>query len=106
MYYKDLNEDFSNFSLEDLLDYMKIGHEIEFYFDGECFFLETDFKYNREHSLTNDEERYLLYHCESFEVQSGKVILSGTYDEILDYDLKDGQTLRNNFDKFSLHLIF
>lgn len=98
--------DFSNYNLDNLLTDMKIGHEIEFYFDGECFFLETDFEFNREHGLTIDNHKYLLYHCESFETHSAKKILSGTSDEIFDYDLKDGQTLRNNFDKFSINLIY
>ena len=110
MYYKDLNEDFSNFRLEDLLDYMQIGHEIEFYFNGERFFIQPDYNYNKDHPFRTVDEiansRYLFYHCKNFEGQNSKIILSGTYDEIFDYCLKDGYTLRNNFDKFSLHLIF
>lgn len=94
-------------SIDNLLTDMIIGHEIEFFFDGKCFFLEPDHQYNKEHkNLASSEIHFLLQQCEDFNRTHDEIIFSGTYEEILDYDLKDGLTLRNNFDKFSVHLIF
>ena len=94
-------------SIDNFLTDMIMGHEIEFFFDGDCFFVDQDEEYNIEHkNLALSERHYLLQRCEDFNGTHDEIIFSGTYEEILDYELKDGLTLRNNFDKFSVHLIF
>lgn len=89
------------FSINDFREYLDIGHEIEFLFDGDMFFIQPNYINNI--SNRNDNNiKFILIRCINWHDNDAETIFTGTYDEIISFPLKDKMTIKNNFDMFKL----
>ena len=95
------------FSLNDFYSCLNIGHEIEFTFDEKLFFIQPDYEFNKENrsKKLGCDRKYVLYQCSNWHDNNAEILLSGSYDEITSFPLKDKMTLNTDFDKFQLHCI-
>ena len=95
------------FTLTDFYTCLNIGHEIEFLFDEDMFFVQPDYTSIKNDSLnqTINDIRFVLFRCTSWEDNNAEMVFSGTYNEIISFPLKDKMTIKNDFDKFQLHCI-
>ena len=96
-----------NFTINNFYEHLHIGHEIEFLFCSDMFFIQPDYQFNK-NNVSNqnvNDLKFVLYRCASWYDTNAEMILSGTYDEIISFPLKDKMTIKNNFDKFILHCI-
>lgn len=92
-----------SFSIADLIEAMRIGHEIEFCFDGDYFFIQPDYEYDKSHFEGKKyEAHYILDKCKSFYDNQAQRIYSGTCDEILHFHIKDDLSIIHNFEKFTV----
>ena len=92
-----------NFCILDLIDNIKIGHEIEFCFDGDYFFIQPDYEYNKScFEGINQEVHYILYKCASLADNQAQRIYAGTCDEILRFPIKKDLSIIHDFEKFTL----
>lgn len=96
-----------DYTIDNFLECLKIGHEIEFTFCGKWFFVQPDYKFNKNKIKEGKcDRRYILYQCESYADNNAKILLSGTLDEIISFPLNKQMTIKTNFDKFSLYCMF
>ena len=95
------------FTIDDFLESLKFGHEIEFTFDENLFFIQPDYEFNKENQSKKLEcdRKYVLYQCANWYDNNAKILLSGSFDEITSFPLKDKMTIKTDFDKFQLHCI-
>lgn len=84
---------------DDLLFYMWMGREIEFFFNEVPYFVEPN--WNLE---TVNIEDFTLCICDSD--PQGEIIFTGTDEQFIDYKFENKYTLRDNFDKFRVGDIF
>lgn len=92
---------YDNFGIADFVECLKIGHEIEFCFDGDYFFVQPYYEYNKFRPL-NLEDQYLLYKAKFLSDNQAQRIYSGTCDEILHFHIKDDLSIIHDFEKFTL----
>ena len=93
------------FTINNFHEGLCMGREIEFLFDGDMYFIQTDFKFMRSHSPIQsvNDKRYVLYKLANWYDNDAEKILSGTYDEIISFPLKGNMNIKTDFDKFELH---
>lgn len=95
------------FTLNDFHKCLNIGHEIEFLFDDDMFFVQPNYKF-MENDICNHNINYRkfdLYRCANWYDNNAEIILSGTYDEIISFPLKGKMTIKTDFNKFQLHCV-
>ena len=96
-----------DFTIDDFLESLKFGHEIEFVFDENMFFIQPDYEFNKENRSKNFgcDRNYVLYQCANWYDNNAGIVLSGSFEEIISFPLKDKMTIKTDFDKFQLHCI-
>ena len=96
-----------DFTIDDFLESLKFGHEIEFIFDENLFFIQPDYEFNKkkQSKKIGCDKKYVLYQCANWYDNNAEILLSGSFDEITSFPLKDKMTIKTDFDKFQLHCI-
>ena len=96
-----------SFSINDFKESLNIGHEIEFVFAGDMFFIQPDYEFIKSNNYKQNvsEIKFILYRCKNWYDNNAEILLSGTYDEIIEFPLKDNLTIKTDFDKFQVHCI-
>lgn len=88
--------------LNDFINAIQLGQEIEFNIKGHKFFLQplyNDCNFQKPNSVP----KFIIYDCKNFG-QPHKLI-SGTMEEILNYTFLDGITLNRQFQYFTIDCI-
>ena len=88
--------------LNDFINAMQLGREIEFSIESRKFFLQPfydDYKFQELNSIP----KFVIYDCSNF-AQPCKLIC-GTMEEILNYIFWNGNTLNRNFQHFVIDYI-
>lgn len=95
------------FTINNFYEHLHFGREIEFLFCGDMFFIQPDYKFMKRNGSNQDinNMRFVLYKCANWNDNDAETILSGTYDEIISFTLKDNMSIKTDFNKFQLNCI-
>ena len=86
--------------VDDLIFSMQCGEEIEFYINGNCYFLQPDYQ-SANHDGDSKKTIYpftRLYDAENYD--DPKMIFYGTAENIVNYVFEGKYTLKDHFNQF------
>lgn len=87
-------------NISDLVFCMKCGEEIEFYINGNCYFIQPDYERANSAGDTKKMSYPFMVLYDATDYDDPKILLIGTAENLIDYVFDGEYTLRNNFDKF------
>ena len=85
-------------AIDELINHIKTGREIEFNFNSKPYFIEPDYK-----TRDSEELKVILSDCSTDEV--GTVIFNGTIPEFLGFKYEGKYDLENNYEMMSVEWI-
>ena len=86
------------FVIEDLLEAMKRGEEIEAFIGSKVYFLQPD--YDSFDTSINEYTKTVVFDCTNKD--DDERIFVGTADEVINYKLVKGYTFKDNLDDFDI----
>ena len=88
-------------NINDFIEAVLLGREIEFSFSGNNYFLQTDYSTTDVDELS--KEQYNLYLCPNH--QKAIRICHGSINDILNYNFGSNKCLQQNFELFKVSCI-
>ena len=88
-------------SIEELIEVIEIGHEIEFRLFENKYFLQPCYSHNKNHS---GAPWFVIYDCRNS--KNAMELFRGTCKDIIDYEFPKGISFKHNIDIFVFDAIF
>ena len=89
-------------NINDLIFSMQCGEEIEFYINGNCYFLQPDYE-RKQKNPDSEKPPYpftVLFDAKNYE--NPTILLIGTAENIVNYVFEGKYTLKEHFNQFEI----